>query len=56
MTKVTDNIGIYDEEYIRRDGTIEIWFNILTKKYGHKCTVVRPFRVQKVLNENLHLN
>ncbi len=52
--KATDKIGIYNDEFPRRDGTIEMWFNMIGVKKGF--VIVRPFRVQKVLNNNLHLN
>lgn len=59
MMKVIDNnFEIYDEEFERKDSSIEKWFiikNARITQYG-VTSYIRQFRVQKVLNHNLHLN
>lgn len=53
-------IVIWDEEFERRDKSFEKWFTVQVEKktmdWTGNVSYVRPFRVQKVLNHNLHLN
>jgi len=48
--------SIDSDEFERRDGTIEKWYMTDVNRNGYKYTFVRPFKVIKVLNQNLHLN
>lgn len=48
--------NLIESEYPRKDNTYEIWYETEVKTGIYTKFIVRPFRVQKVLNENLHLN
>lgn len=45
-----------DCEFERMNNTIEIWYETKRQEGKYLVKYVRPFRVQKVLNNNLHLN